>query len=402
MPHTIALIRPALFCCIFLFVVTETLLSPFYPQFFLTVFGVQDLDYTGWYIFLCRLTVLLCAPLWGLAARHVEVKHLLFLGQAGSAGLTLLLANARTATEFLVLSILLVALKSSYLLLYPLLVQLAGQDQSPTLAARYQGVFHAAIIVSTLVGIGMMLVPAPLRLFYVIALADLIQLGLCAYTLRGVSTRAPLRRTAPAHLLRGQVGVIAAFGLVLVTFHLANNVVRPYFTAYLMATPTPALSLAASGLVFLIPSLMALIAMPFIRLLCTPDRLPGIYLGGLVLLAAGLYVQVWADHVVLLVVGRMLYGLCLAVTHAALDVRLLMGSRPDQLHSNYTWAASAQSLALLTAPLLASALVDRSGMTAPLIAAAGLCLFNLALAGLAMARSPAPIWFSTAAALKKE
>ena len=88
MPHTIALIRPALFCCIFLFVVTETLLSPFYPQFFLTVFGVQDLDYTGWYIFLCRLTVLLCAPLWGLAARHVEVKHLLFLGQAGSAGLT--------------------------------------------------------------------------------------------------------------------------------------------------------------------------------------------------------------------------------------------------------------------------------------------------------------------------
>lgn len=402
MPHTLTLIRPALFCCIFLFVVTETLLSPFYPQFFLTVFGIHDLDYTGWYIFLCRLTVLICAPLWGLAARHADVKHLLMLGQAGSAGLTLLLANASTASEFLGLSILLVAVKSSYLLLYPLLVQVAGQDQSPTLAARYQGVFHAAVIVSTLLGIWMMLMPSPIRLFYVVALADLFQCALCAYALRGVPTRAPGRQDAPARALRSQVGMIAVFGLVLVTFHLANNVVRPYFTAYLMATPMPALSLTMSGLVFLIPSLMALIAMPFIRPLCTPDRLPGVYLGGLALLAAGLSMQVWADHVVLLVLGRILYGLCLAVTHAALDVRLFMGSRPDQLHSNYTWAASAQSLALLTAPLLASALVDRSGMTAPLVAAAGLCLFNLALAGLAMARSRAPIWFLTTAALKKE
>jgi hypothetical protein len=402
MPARPRLIRRTLFCCIFLYVATETLLSPFYPQFFRKVFGIQEWEYTGRYIFFCRLTVLFCAPLWGLAARYVQVKHLLFVGQMSAGLATLWLANATTASEFLVLSILLVAVKSSYLLIYPLLVQLVGQEQSPDLAARYQGVFHAAIIVSTLLGVWIVAVAAPLRLFYLVAAAEFLQLLLCAYVLKGVQITPQAGLSASLSPTSGGTALIAAFGLVLVTFHLAHNVVRPYFTAFLMAPPSPALSLPASGAVFLIPSLMALVAMPFIRVLCSGRRLPLVYPGAMALAAVGLFLQTWADHITLLIASRMLYGLAFVIGQAALDVRLFMESRLQNMHAAYTWAASAQSLALLSAPLLATSLVDMWGLAAPLSAAAVLCLFNLTLAGAAIVRIPSSNGLSITPAFRKD
>jgi hypothetical protein len=392
-----------LFGCLFLYVATETLLSPFYPQFFRKVFGIQEWEYTGHYIFLCRLTVLVCAPLWGMAARHVAVKYLLFTGQMGAGLFTLLLANATTATEFLVISILLVAAKASYLLLYPLLVQLVGQEHSPVLAARYQGVVHGAIIVATCLGTWMVMLPSPLRLFYGVAAAEFLQFIVCASVLRGdapTSSRAAI--LAPIQPGKGAMALIAAFGFVLVTFHLAANLIRPYFTAYLMAVPVPGFSLAASGLVFLIPSMMALFAMPVIRMWCTVDRLPMVYLGATALASVGLFLQTWADNMAVLIGSRMVYGCVIAISHAALDVRLLMGSRLQDVPANYTWAASAQSVALLSAPLAATALVDVSGLAAPLSAAALLCLFNVIVAGAVLFRSPGVSVIPAAPALRKE
>jgi len=396
------LVRRTLFCCIFLYVATETLLSPFYPQFFRKVFGIQDWEYTGRYIFFCRLTVLVCAPLWGFAARHVQIRHLLFVGQMSAGLVTVRLADAATASEFLVLSILLVAVKSSYLLLYPLLVQLVGQEQSPALAARYQGVFHGAIIVSTLLGAWMVALAAPLQVFYFMAAAEFLQFILCASVLKGVQTSPQSRISAPLLQSPGGTAVIAAFGLVLVTFHLAVNVVRPYFTAYLMASPAPALSLTTSGVVFLIPSLMALVAMPFIRVLCIEQRLSLVYQSATALAAVGLFLQTWADNIVLLIASRMLYGFVIVMGQAALDVRLFMGSHQQNIPAAYTWAASAQSVALLCAPLLATSVVDMSGLAAPLSAAALLCLFNLTLAGVVIVRPPSSSARSATPAYRKD
>ncbi|MNW13878.1 hypothetical protein D3C71_2119390 [compost metagenome] len=64
----------------FLGLFTEVLLSPYYPQFFHQVFGIEDYSYTGLYLFVCRLTVVLCSPLWGWLTRKLEAKRLLLVG----------------------------------------------------------------------------------------------------------------------------------------------------------------------------------------------------------------------------------------------------------------------------------------------------------------------------------
>jgi DHA1 family multidrug resistance protein-like MFS transporter len=165
MKYSLPRVTGTLFLCVFLALFTEVLLSPFYPQFFAKVFGVTDLSYTGFYIFVCRLTIVLCAPIWGGLARRFEVKNLLYIGQAGTAIMTAMMATAQTANQFMLITIFLLLFKSSYLLVYPLIIQLAGQAKRATFVGIYQAIFHGAIVASTVVGAWMINLETPLFCF---------------------------------------------------------------------------------------------------------------------------------------------------------------------------------------------------------------------------------------------
>ncbi|MEQ8540618.1 MAG: MFS transporter [Coleofasciculus sp. D1-CHI-01] len=435
----------ALFLCVFLAIFNEVLLSPFYPQFFRKVFGVEDLSYTGYYIFACRLTVVLCAPIWGILARRFEVKYLLFVGQIATAVMTALMATATNHQQFLVYTIVLLLFKSSYLLVYPLIIQLAGEAQRPTVAGTYQAVFHGAIVSATITGAWMVNFESPLLLFYWIALADVFQLGLCLYVLRGVSTRRvelaveedkgdkedekrsegldragfvqrltsigkrkslnpPLqthKRTSQNHALEGREGsklntspikgdnwtFLITIGVVILSFHLANNLVRPYFTAYVTAATPFNTSLLTSSVLFLIPSLMAIVALPYIRQACQPERLNTIYPWGIGLIMVSLYLQGQTQNLTILVLARMVYGFCFAVTQAALELKLFGKSRDNRLHFNYSLATSFANVGHLAAPLMASWLVSTQSLVAPFLTAAAICGFNSIFARCAVFRS---------------
>jgi len=398
--HTVhSMAQAALLLSIFLWIFSETLLSPFYPQFFRSVFGIADVGYAGYYIFACRLTVILCAPLWGALARRVTARHLLLVGQAGAAVITALMASARDAGDFLVLSVVLLTFKSSYLLLYPLLVQMAGQEQRAATVSRYQMVLHAAVILSALAGAWMVNLSAPLRLFYAVAATDVVQLILCALALRSSPTRAQLgdapggRVDAPASnpAIPGagshSIGATVALGFVIVTFHLASNVVRPYFTAYLQAQA--GLSLAASSLLFLAPHTAAIGAM-LCRGRTTLGKRPGkVYLLHVSLLGLSLSLQGWSSNLAAVLVGRLLYGFSLVIAQAALEIHVFASGGQRGLYLPYTLAASAQNGGLLGAPLLASSLVRLHGLLAPLLAAGAICLINLLVAMTTVFHHPA-------------
>ncbi|BAB72349.1 MFS transporter [Anabaena sp. FACHB-709] len=379
MKHRLPLISGALFLCVFLSIFNEVLLSPFYPQFFRKVFGVTDLAYTGYYIFVCRLTVVLCAPVWGVLSRRFEVKHLLFVGQLGAAFMTALMGTSSSVEQFLMYTILLLLCKSSYLLVYPLIIQLGGEEKRAAIAGTYQAVFHGAIIIATIVGAFMVNIDTPLIIFYGIAAADLLQLAICAYMLRGVSTaggqgaggRGENQPVAP-----NQLGYIIAIGVVILTFQLANNLVRPYFTAYVTAEPLK-VDLLTSSLLFLIPSVMAIAALPYIRQACRPERLHTIYLGSLSLLIVSLGIQGLSSNLPLLILARIVYGFFLAVTQAALELQIFNKSTAKHLHFNYSLATSFANIGHLGAPLLASWLVNTHSLASPFIAATIICCLNL-------------------------
>lgn len=376
----------ALFLCVFLAVFNEVLLSPFYPQFFRKVFGVEDLAYTGYYIFICRLTVGLCAPIWGILSRNIEVKYLLYIGQAGTAMMTALMGTSNNASQFLIYTIILLLFKSSYLLVYPLIIQLAGEAKRSTVAGVYQAVFHGAIFAATVAGAGMVNFAAPLTLFYLIAVADVFQLIICIYILRDVSTqREDKQNSENAPVVKNQLGFIVAIGMVILSFQLVNNLVRPYFTEY-VTTNFLNINLLTSSLLFLIPSIMAIAALPYIRKACKPKALSSIYLVGICLLVTSLFFQGWTQNIVVLILARVVYGFCLAVTQAALELQLFNSSASNRLHFNYSLTTSFANVGHLAAPLMASWLVNTYSLSVPFIAAGVIGSVNLIFARLAVFR----------------
>ncbi|MCU0551405.1 MAG: MFS transporter, partial [Leptolyngbya sp. Prado105] len=307
------------------------------------------------------------------------VKHLLYIGQLGTAIMTALMGTSTTANQFLIYTVLLLACKSSYLLVYPLIIQLAGEAKRAAVAGTYQAVFHGAIIAATIAGAWMVDLEAPLFLFYWIAAADILQLGLCLYCLRGVSTQRPDDDEPSKPSTSGnQTGFILAIGSAILTFQLANNLVRPYFTEYVIVAPF-SLNLLSSSLLFLIPSVTAIVALPYIRYACIPKRLPSIYLVGLCLLAISLFVQGWTQQVFVLILARIVYGFCLAVTQATLELKLFSNSALNRLHFNYSLATSFANVGNLAAPLIASWLVSSYNLAAPLLVAAIVCVANFLL-----------------------
>jgi hypothetical protein len=229
---------------------------------------------------------------------------------------------------------------------------------------------------------------APLSVFYGIALVDLLQLGLSVYALRGVFTCQTVTTSGQSEKGVGDHWkFILAMGVVVFTFQLANQSIRPYFTQYVTATEPFGVSLFTSSFLFLIPSVMAVTALPYIRKVGKLQHLPLLYGFGLTLLILSLYGQGFANNLPILVVSRLVYGFFFAVTQAALELQLFGNSSENRLHFNYSLAIAFANAGHLAAPLFASWLVESYSLAAPLLAAGTICVLNLVFTQLTIFRS---------------
>nr|WP_269669536.1 MFS transporter [Paenibacillus sp. GSMTC-2017] len=366
--------------CVFLSIFGEVMLSPFYPQFFQKVFHIDDLSYTGFYIFVCRLTVVLCSPLWGLLTRKFCVKRLLLIGQGGTAICTALLATASSAEQFVMLTVLLLLFKSSYMLVYPLLIEVAGPENKAPSAGSYHAVYHTAIIFSSIAGVGMINMANPLVLFYWVGVTDILQLLLCWFVLRGVTLKKKVEKQAVLHKDKGSRKYadklpLIYLGITLLGFHLAVNMVRPYFTIF--TGEYWQLSLTEQSILYFLPNAIAVFSFVLVQKMCAPQRLRATLMIGLSLLAVTLALQGIEGSIVSLIASRCMFGVFLILSQAALEVVVFSTSSSDKLHMNYSFIVSFQNIGQLLAPLLASAIVINSGYGSPFYVAAIICLFSL-------------------------
>lgn len=407
-----------LLCCGFLFVFTETVLSPFYPQFFQQVFGRTDLALTGNYVATCRLTVLLAAPLWGLLARRIDAIKLLVIGQSIAALLTACLSLASDLTVFFVLTIALLLFKSSYFLFYSALIELQGKAQQAKTVGQVQLVVHLALIASTLASAWVLSFEHPLQLFLLVAVLDVIQVGLCVLVLRhrkipesgqslepqslkpqflepkasfdqtqdlqsglpvepqqaSAPTIAQEPRPAPSLVQGWPVTTIMGYGLLVLAFSMATNAVRPYLTAYSMNVMQ--LDRLQSAWLYLLPSLMALCAYPLLksRLLQQSGFIQR-YAVLLTLLILSLLGQALASHISLLFLSRMLFGLSLLLAQAQLELYLFQNAAHSP-HWYFSLASTTQHAGQLLAPLAAALVVGIYGLVAPFWLAAAILLIS--------------------------
>lgn len=381
--------------------VAETALTPYWPGLLRDLFGTEDLAATGAYLTVCRLVGLVALPLWGLAARCWPVPRLLVAGLLGATVCDLTLALAPSLWLFTAASAGSVAAGSVLVLAYPALVEVLDRTaHAPGRAGDritgvviYTAVFHAAAVLATFVGAGIVALPEPRVGLLGFVLADLAAALLVwrVVPVRGAGAREPsvgpgspgpdaaANPGAPALPELGAAARPAMAALVLVAalavlVDVGTGVGRPFFLELVRADGG---SLTAGAILFLLPSVAALAVLPWGARWA---RTRGDLLAPAALAAAGALAlqSVAADSVPLMATGRLLFGAALALAAIALDLRIFAVT--GTAGPAFAAVETARSAALLAAPPLATgaALV---GLAAPLAVGAALFALAAVLAG---------------------
>jgi hypothetical protein len=402
--------------------VAETALTPYWPQLLAELFGTEELGATGAYLTACRLAGLAALPLWALAAQRWPLPRLLVAALLASAVLDLVVALAPSLLLFTLASAGVVATGSALVLAYPALVAVADRSgRGDRVGAVLVGVavFHAASLLATGIGAGIVALPSPRVGLAAFAVVDLLLAVLVARRVGAApaSTAGPARswegcdrspaskqsetshdhgrardmagavRPAPvaAGVPRGRLAVPVAVVLLLALLSdTGTSVPRPFFTALVLDGGG---SLPTAALLFLLPSVGALAVLPVAR------RLQGRYGDRLLPLAAGvaaaaLAVQAAAPAMVPVVGGsRLALGAALGLLAVALDLRVF--SAVGTGGAGFALVETARSVALLAAPLVATA-VATVHLALPLAAGAALFAATALVAAAVPRTSPVP------------
>lgn len=367
-------------------VISDSMLHPFYPQYFARVFGVKDPLHVGLYIAACSFTVLSTFPLWALLSRRVRVLELLVVTQVASGGLSLLCSQADSLLLFWLLSLGIMVCKASYLLIYPYVMSLEEEDNHlGTIGLLAFAVYFSNILAALLSGVIFQLLPAT-WLFVVMAAGDVFQVLLCLYWLKVQRSRArgpnPVVVSARPAAAALPPRFVWKLGVVMLVLYFSAYLSEPFFAVYwesISGSPNKVLS----GLVFAIPGVAALTAL-FVNSK-TRYGSDGAYFGILPAIGCGvlgLLLQVSGARWLVLG-GRFLYGWALFQAMVRLDGLLFRMSSKATYATDFSKVNSFQGLGVLFASTLAGSLVSAFGIRLPIgIAASGFVLGALLYARL--------------------
>lgn len=353
-------------------VVSDTMLLPFYPQFFAERFGMTNPSHVGVYLAMSSLVVMLALPFWAIVARTFGTLRLLIGTQMVACGLSLACAVVTSLPLFWALSLAMLIAKASYLLVYPYLMHFEPQNRHAMLIGSLSVAVHAGGILGAMLG-GLILEHwQPAQIFQIMAVSDAIQVVVCLLLLRRGQTPLAAPATPPA---TGTSSAILRLGLVMLLVYFSAYVTRPFFSQYWKMASNLS-SEALAGAVFAIPSGAAIILLAFDLLRRRPSRQAIVV--PLLIGFTGLLLQI-SGGVMALLTGQMLLGWALFRVMVRLEVRIFQLSTPENYASDFSKIHIFQGLGVLIASWSAGYLVNIQGLTSPfVIAALGFTLSALA------------------------
>lgn len=397
-----------------LLLVAQTALTPYLPQLFDRLYGIDDPGATGFYVWVCRLTAFAALPLWGMAARWVPLHRLIFVGLCSSAALVLMLGLAPSYSMYTAISVAVVASDSALLLAYPALVAtydrtedearpgrgaktVSSADQESRRVAGVRLVvaaFHLSVVAATAVGSAVLALPEPRIGISALAVLYLVLAALVWRLLEPLSSGVKGTRFRPPGQNRARrlpIGrrswrpirrrwrslslLLLHVSLLGFAFDFSANVVRPFFTLYAEGFVSGS---AMAGVLFFLPSLSALAVLPLASGLnhrlgrwCGPAAM---LLGG-----AGLVWQTLASDVLQLSCGRLLFGVGLGLGHVVVDLRMFRAS--GAAGPAFSAVTTVRAVAMLAAPAVASAAFSHHSALPLAVGAVALVAAALAAGG---------------------
>lgn len=133
-----------LYVCVLVGFMADMLLVPYYPQYFSVVYGVENPQYVGILIACCRFVMIFSYPAWAKLSKTIPTLKILIYTQAMAGVAVLACMWAPNEWLFLILSMVHVAFKSSYLLIYPLIISFAGRENHTHAVSSYGFITYLA------------------------------------------------------------------------------------------------------------------------------------------------------------------------------------------------------------------------------------------------------------------
>lgn len=371
-------------------VASDSLLHPFYPQYFAEVLSVSDPMHVGLYIAACSLTALIAFPIWALCARHVSVLYLLIITQVATGALSLACWRVQSVGWFWSLSLLMIVFKASYLLIYPFVMTLEPRERHVSTIGLLAFVVHFGNIVAALISGAVFEWLEPRRLFLVMAGGDAVQTLLAVVMLKSVrppvesppgTAPEPLQEQVQSELPTAPKHFVLKLGVVMFGMYFSAYLPEPFFSAYWEGTSALD-NRVLSGVVFAAPALAALLGLyldgkrrrqanPYAGI--APAVAVGI--GSVWLMASGIPLVVLA--------GRCLYGWALFQSMVRLDALLFRVAATNEYAVEFSKFNVFQGLGVLSASMVAGSAASSFGLGATFaLSAAGFAAALVMYAGM--------------------
>jgi MFS transporter, DHA1 family, multidrug resistance protein len=366
-------------------VVGDSLLHPFYPQYFQAVFGVSDPLYVGFYVAACSLTVLLSFPAWAALSRKVPVLPLLIATQSAACVLAVACFAITSLRGFWITSLAMLVFKASYLLIYPYVMSLEDKTRHvQTIGLLAFVVYFGHILAALAAGFVFQLL-GPKPLFLAMAAGDVLQTLLCVAAIGGRAfaiARAGFGQARGDPRAKVPRQFLYKLGLVMLVLYFSAYLTEPFFSEYWEARSATA-NRVISGLVFAIPGIAALLGLIVnARRDERETERPGMA-WTIGLAVTGLVAQLSAEPLVI-VAGRCVYGWALFQTMVRLDLLVFRVSVPEDYAVDFSRVNLFQGLGVMLASSLAGSLVHALGArTLFIIASSGFVLGAVLYVGLA-------------------
>lgn len=381
-------------------VIADTMLLPFYPQFFQQAFDQSSPEHVGYYIAACCFTVMCAFPLWAKVAKHIHELHLWVYTQIIAGALGIACYMSTSLVEFWLLSQTMLVFKASYLLIYPFVMRLEDKDKHLGMVGLFSVLMHFGGISGALLGGVVLQYFDPRDIYLIMAASDGLQVMVCLYLIMRLniafkpesielsnsqSSNSKLpdstnedKEIADEDLLGSDLtsleiddtssinhikDFVFKLGLITALFYFSAFLIRPFFTLYWQSiTSIDSLnSEIITGFVYSLPGWIAVIGLwlnhkaqsneSAVKLSSFQIIVNAMLLGTLGLLVQGSE-QAW-----LIILGRCIYGWAMFQATVRLEVMLFEVSTPDRYATDFSKMHFMQNLGVIAASFSVGSIV---------------------------------------------
>ncbi len=370
-------------------VICDTMVLPFYPQFFSVAFGIDSAMHTGIYIAASCITVMLLFPFWARVAKRINEIHLWVYTQLASMLLGISCYWVSDLVSFWILSQLMLAFKASYLLIYPFVMRLESRDRHLGVASLFSVLMHFGAIGGALVGGVFLQWFSAKALYLVMAIGDALQVMVCFWLIQKYriaktdvaelkgSEQAEAQQALHYHWFSNfrLKPFVLQIGLLSLLFYFAAFTIRPFLALY-WENIAQMDHRVISGLVYSLPAWVALLGL-YINI--KQQRALNVYqriYWALFWAILGCLIQSSSNEW-FFIAGRLIFAWGLFQITVNLEVLLFELSKPEDFANDYSQVHLFQNIGVILASLSTAYLVATLSASWPFYSAALLLVITL-------------------------